>query len=194
MKPYVESIQTFAAMFDGYDQSLTRLETAVKGKDPAPAFIALFEALNWAVALDDRAGEHMAPEGKPLGFGWRDRVRGAHLMRAVRFARNSVHHQWSDALALDEGGLTFPMTFPAVFFEWRWCALDRLPTRPSIKGEAGKLRQAEEEAEYAEHLEGKTARTTLHELGGAFFFLRQVLEPATIPRRGYKVPPGSDDA
>jgi hypothetical protein len=120
MKPYDENIQTFAAMFDGYDQALTRLEAAAKGREPAPAFIALFEALNWAVALDDRAGKHFAPQGKTLGFGWRDWPRGAHLMRAVRFARNNVHHQWSDALALDKRGLTPPITPPVVWFEWCW--------------------------------------------------------------------------
>jgi hypothetical protein len=49
MKPYDENIQTFAAMFTGYDQALSRLEAAVKEKEPTPAFIALFEALNWAV-------------------------------------------------------------------------------------------------------------------------------------------------
>jgi hypothetical protein len=74
MKPYDENIQTFAAMFDGYDQALTRLERAAKGKEPAPAFIALFEALNWVVALDERAREHWTPEGKPLGYDWRDIV------------------------------------------------------------------------------------------------------------------------
>jgi hypothetical protein len=186
MKPYDENIQTFAAMFTGYDQALSRLEAGVKEKEPTPAFIALFEALNWAVALDDRAGEHFAPEGKVLGFGWRERVRGADLMQAVRFARNSVHHQWSDALELDESGMTFPLTFPAVFFEWRWSALSKLPARPVVKGEKAKARQADEEAAYQQKLEGKPARITMHELGEAFYFLRLVLEPGSIPRRGYQ--------
>lgn len=167
---------------------MTRLETAAKGREPTPAFIALFEALNWAVALDDRAGEHFAPHGKTLGFGWREWPRGAHLMRAVRFARNNVHHQWSDALELNEGKLAYTKTFPVVYFEWRWHPLTDLSARPSEKSEKGKKRQAEEEAEYREKLEGEPARVTLHELGQAFHFLRQVLEPASIPRRGYKPP------
>jgi hypothetical protein len=184
-----ESIQTFATMFDGYDQALTRLERAAKGKEPAPAFIALFEALNWAVALDERARKRWTPEGGPLGYDWRGRVPGAHLMRAVGFARNNVHHQWSDALALDEaGGRAYPKTYPIVFFEWRWRALSELPARRPEGSANGKERQAEEEAEYREKLEGKPARATLHELGEAFYFLRQVLEPGSIPRRGYKPP------
>lgn len=186
--PYDENIQTFAAMFTGYDQALSRLEAAVKEKEPTPAFIALFEALNWAVALDDRAGEHFAPEGKVLGFGWRERVRGADLMQAVRFARNSVHHQWSDALDLDEGGMTFPATFPMVFFEWRWCALAKLPARPLVKSKKAIARQAEEEDAYGQKLAGKPARTTLHDLGEAFYFLRSVLEPGTIPRGAFQPP------
>jgi hypothetical protein len=188
MKPYDENIQTFAAMFDGYDQALTRLERAAKGKEPAPAFIALFEALNWAVALDERARKHWTPEGKPLDYGWRDRVRGAHLMRAVGFARNNVHHQWSDALELDKRGLTPPITPPVVWFEWCWRSLSELPPRPVEKSAKQKQRQAEEEAEYREKLEGEPARITLHRLGEAFHFLRQVMEPASIPRRGYKSP------
>lgn len=186
MKPYDENIQTFAAMFDGYDQALTRLETAAKGREPAPAFIALFEALNWAVALDERAGKHWAPEGKTLGFGWRARARGAHLMRAVRFARNNVHHQWSDALELDERGLTPPITPPVVWFEWCWRSLSDLPPRPVKTKPKEKEWQAEEEAEYREKLEGEPARVTLHELGEAFYLLRLLLEPGSIPRRGYK--------
>jgi hypothetical protein len=73
VKRYDENIQTFAAMFAGYDQALSRLQAAVKNTEPTPAFVALFEALNWAVALDDRAAEHWTPEGKVLGFGWRER-------------------------------------------------------------------------------------------------------------------------
>lgn len=168
-------------MFDGYDQALTRFQSAAKRRDAAPAFIALFEALNWAVALDERAAERWTPEGQPLGYAWRERVRGAHLMQAVRFARNGVHHQWSDALERNDGGMSFPMTFPLVFFEWRWRPLAELPPSPPTK------RLPEEQEAYRSWLEGKPARVTLHELGGAFGFLRLVLEPATIPRR-----PGAD--
>jgi hypothetical protein len=190
MKPYDENIQTFAAMFSGYDQALRRLEAAVGGTEPAPAFIALFEALNWAVALDDRAGEHWAPEGKTLGFGWRDRAQGAYRMRAVRFARNSVHHQWSDALRLHEIPRALPMSLPARCFEWRWRPLSELPVRPTKKGAREKARQAEDEAEYQEKLEDKPVDKTLQELGQAFYMLRILLEPGSIPRRGYKPPIG----
>jgi len=188
MKPYDDNIQTFAAMFDGYDQARARLETAVRGTEPAPAFIALFEALNWAVALDDRAGEHWAPEGKTHGFGWRDLVQDAYRMRALRFVRNSVHHQWSDALSLQGGGIPLPTSLPARFFAWRWRALSELPARPAKKSAKEKIRQAEEETEYREKLEGRHVERTLQELGQAFYLLRMLLEPGSIPRRGYAPP------
>jgi hypothetical protein len=179
-------------MFDGYDQALERLEAAVRGTEPTPAFIALFEALNWAVALDDRAGEHWAPEGKTLGFGWRDRVPDAYRMRAIRFVRNSVHHQWSDALSLHTGGISLPTSLPARFFTWRWRALNELPARPAKKRAKEKARQGEEEAEYRGKLEGRDVDKTLKELGQAFYMLRMLLEPSSIPRRGYMPPMGSE--
>src|SRR5450755_3053386 len=67
--------------------------------DPIAAYNALFEALNWAVAMDDRVGKHWAPDGKPLDWAWRERLgRGVEVMGGVRYARNRVHHQWSDAM------------------------------------------------------------------------------------------------
>ena len=174
-----DNVQTFAAMFDGYAQAVARFELAAKEQEPQPSFIALFEALNWAVALDDRAAKHWAPEGEVLGYDWRERVSHAGVMGGVRFARNSVHHQWSDALALDRGGFTFPMTFPMVFFEWRWRPAAELP-EPDRRDRY----HEQNEAIYREGMEGLPARSTLAALGNAFGFLRLVLEPSSIPRSG----------
>lgn len=108
IKPYADNIQTFTAMFEGYAAATRRFYNAAELRDATEAFIPLFEALNWAVALDDRAAKHWTPEGKPLGFAWRERVRDAETMQGVRFVRNSVHHQWSDALELDETPRAYP--------------------------------------------------------------------------------------
>lgn len=177
MKPYSENIQTFAAMFEGYTAATSRFHAAAKTRDATAAFIPLFEALNWAVALDDRAAKHWTPRGEKLGLGWREWVRDAEIMAGVRFLRNSVHHQWSDALVLDERGMTFPMTFPAVFFEWRWCAASDLPAP-----EAGHRRDVSGEEVYQRLLEGRPARLTLETLAEVFYFLRQVLEPGSLRR------------
>jgi hypothetical protein len=174
MKPYTENIQTFAAMFEGYAAAVVRFHEAAKTRDPTATFIPLFEALNWAVALDDRAGKHWTPEGKPLGWEWREKIRKAEMMRGVRFVRNSVHHDWSDALDLDESGRTYPKTYPVVFYEWRWRAADELP-EPDKEDKAGAK-------VYRDLVEGEPARHTLETLGEIFYFLRQVLEPGSLIR------------
>lgn len=176
MLPYRENIQTFTAMFEGYWHAAGRFHEAAKTRDPTATFIPLFEALNWAVSLDERAAKHWTPAGEPLGWAWREKVHGAEILRGVRFVRNSVHHDWSDALELDDqNGSTFPMTFPVVFFEWRWRAADELPERDR-KDTGG-------DAIYRERLEGQPARLTLEALGEVFWFLRQVLEPSSLRRQ-----------
>lgn len=164
-------VQSFAVMLDGFEQACGRFQTAAKGPDASAAYIPLFEALNWAVVLDDRTREHWAPDGEVLGWSWRARVPGAEVMAGVRFARNRAHHQWSDALRFDTSGFQFPMTFPLAFSEWVWRPADELPAgRPDPDGETI----------YRKQLEGRAARVTLTDLGGAFAFLRRVLEPTTL--------------
>ncbi len=58
----------------------------------------------------------------------RERVQGAEAMACVRFGRNRVHHQLSDALVLDEAnGQTLPADWPIVFFSWVWRPVSELP-------------------------------------------------------------------
>ena len=127
MHPYEHlRIVTFEAMFIGYADAAERFAVAAEGRDPIAAYIPLFEALSWAYALDDRTGAHFVPDGKPLGLDWRKRIPNADIMAGVRYARNSVHHQWSDAMVLDEGPLRLPEALPAKFFEWVWRPADEL--------------------------------------------------------------------
>jgi len=177
MDAHKENIQTFTAMFEGFALAVERFDVAVKDRDSTQTFVSIFEVLNWAVALDDRARKHWCPEGAPLDWAWRDRVRGAEIMRGVQYARNSIHHQWSDALELDEGGFGFPVTFPMVFFEWRWRAASCLPL-PEDRKEDKHGR-----AVYEEHLERDLARTTVHTLVNVFNFMRKQMEPPQPPGR-----------
>ena len=78
------------------------------------------------MALDDRCAHHWVPEGEPLGFEWRERITGAEVMRGVRWARNGVHHQWSDALVREEGK-QYPKRFPVVYHEWVWRRAEEFP-------------------------------------------------------------------
>lgn len=78
MKPYGTNIVTFRVLLAGYEQAVNRFGQVSRSRDPLQVFAPLFEALNWAVALDDEAREHYAPEGEPLDWGWRSRVLAAN--------------------------------------------------------------------------------------------------------------------
>jgi hypothetical protein len=64
----------------GYEQAVARFHAARLARDPAAAFIPLFEALNWAASIDESLGY--------LDHG---------ELQGLRFTRNRVHHQWADA-------------------------------------------------------------------------------------------------
>jgi hypothetical protein len=185
MKPYDQNIVTFEAMFVGYTEALDRLEEAALGRNPAATYVPLFEALNWAHALDERIAAHWVPDGpgKPVRWGWRERIPNAEIMAGVRYARNSVHHDWSDAVVLRDGGVSFPLTFPLSFssglsgssrgWEWVWRDAEELP-RP------GKEPHADSERIYREQMRGRSVKATLDVLGGVFLTLQRLLEPHTI--------------
>lgn len=167
MHPYDPlNIVTFEAMFIGYADAAERFETATGDGDPIKTYNALFEALNWAVAMDERIGHHWVPDGKPLGVKWSERLgHGAVIISGVRFARNRVHHQWSDAI-VPSGGTR------EEFATWAWRAADDLPKGRNQTGEDT----------YREHLEWRPVKVCLGVLGGAFLALQFMLEPHTIPR------------
>jgi hypothetical protein len=58
---------------------------------------ALFEALNWSVTLDERLRHELA------GGDWTADLKGGAVVRALRYARNCVHHNWATALDADLG-------------------------------------------------------------------------------------------
>jgi hypothetical protein len=170
----MDNIVTFKWMLDGYTDAAARFDAAVKGRDPQMTYTAVFEALNWAVALDERIGTHWLPDGEPLGWKWRQRLGyGADIMGGVRFARNSVHHQWSDALRLDAGRSSLPSSFPVPFHEWIWRPADELP-------EPDQKPHPDNERIYRQQMEGRPVRVCLDVLNGAFFTLGRLLEPHTI--------------
>src|ERR1700735_1891342 len=105
-------------MTGGYARAYERFEIAEGNNDPVAAFFALFEAWNWAHAVDDIIARAWSPRGKVLGYDWRTdpAISGAgevlaNIMSGLRYVRNRVHHQWADALITDRvsGGLTFPV-------------------------------------------------------------------------------------
>jgi hypothetical protein len=172
MEPYADNIVTFRVQLGGYEQAVERFGQASRTRDAVQVFGPLFEALNWAVALDDQARAHWAPEGVPLDWAWRTRVTGGDFVNAVRRARNRVHHQWADALTLSEG-FSSPLVAPLVAHEWRWRRVDDLPKSDLPRGKA----TADAEADYERLLATKPARIALTELLVPFRRLANTLEP-----------------
>jgi len=168
--------QTFTAMFAGFAKSLERFHAATKNRNQIDTSASLFELLNWAVTLDERVCTDWTPKGKPLGWAWREHVIGAEILQGVRFARNRVHHQWSDALEFDDAGRRYPKTFPVVYFEWRWRPAAHLP-------QPANPRYADPDGQrvYEEQLEHEIARETAQQLANVFNHLRKRMEPPVRP-------------
>jgi hypothetical protein len=109
-------------MMRGFSAARERFARAAELPGPEPAYFALFEVLNWAVALDDIIGEIWRPEGQRQGWSWRARVEGADVLSGVRLARNLAHHHWARALRFaPEGGRP----------RWVWPSSATLPPRRS---------------------------------------------------------------
>lgn len=157
-------------LIHGYVGAAGRFHAAADGRDPDAAFFALFEALNWAVAVDDVLGEIWRPAGTREGYDWRARVPNGEVMDGVRYVRNLVHHHWADAVRVEDGGATFPMRFPVRFFSWVWRAADELPP-PTSRWD--KLRRSS----YESLLAGRNAETTLASLAEVFSFVGRLLDP-----------------
>lgn len=137
----------------GLGEASQRIEEAKLERDPDAMFIAMFNGLNWIVSIhewisssDDRAR-------------WDARPEFLDLLRALRFARNRVHHQWATAL-VPEDGTSFPLKFPAAFITWMWLPRAELPLaeRPDDAGADA----------YDRHLAGKDVALAISDVQSAF--------------------------
>lgn len=92
------------------------------------SFIPLFEALNWATSLDDHVRASWPFEAER----WYESIPCGSTVRAVRFARNRVHHQWAQALTLGDAD----RDLPARVASWVWAWRTELPAgRRDLPGE-----------------------------------------------------------
>lgn len=91
------------------DEELTSIER----------YFALFEALNWVVSLDDRLTTDWPFDKITHGTYWCDEFSGGALIRGLRFARNSVHHDWSLGLDLDPLAKPFQQRVELLWLCWR---------------------------------------------------------------------------
>jgi hypothetical protein len=141
-------------LVEGYRRALARFDETAHQRERKKRFIPLFETLNWAVAIMDF--------DRRL---WSDEV-----VVGLRFARNSVHHQLSEALEpRDEpnplgstvvGGQ--PRTVgPPTVLEWLWRPADQLPKPPRRHRDAG---YREGKKAYEDLLEGEPVANALAHL------------------------------
>jgi hypothetical protein len=143
-----------ATLLRGYDEAFDRFKTAREAArqdgDPTKMYIALFEVLNWAVVIDDLLRK------KKLGDRWYTQVEKRKdqglVVLGFRCARNRVHHQWANAVRLDNQ--------PKLFRDWCWCPLDELPP-------AEEARPAQERA-YTQKLASRALRFTFRDLHSLF--------------------------
>jgi hypothetical protein len=92
--------------------------------DVQVAFFGIFEALNWAVAVDNRLRcDH------PKKRAWASDDPDGAIVAGFRYARNAVHHDWSEALELTRAAV-LPSPLPMMLAEWMWVG-KLSATRPS---------------------------------------------------------------
>jgi hypothetical protein len=135
-------------MIRGFAAAKARYDYAAELPGPEAAYFALFESLNWAVAIDDVVAEIWRPDGERQGWKWRRRVESAEVLIGVRLARNLVHHHWAQALRFEiVGGRS----------RWVWPPATTLP--PPV-------RRDERAVPYYENLmAGERVADTMHSVG-----------------------------
>lgn len=184
---YPGSRITAGTLLRGYIQAVDRFSGAIRDRAPEPNAFALFEALNWAVALDDYVRDVWKPGDDILGHGWRVYGGGEdlpELLGATRYARNLVHHHWADAL-VNRSEARFPMTFPIVFHSWVWRSADELPPHPGTDKKPHVIRNR---TAYEKRMSGQLAEASFLELRQTFEGIWRFLDP---PRP--VLPPGGPD-
>jgi hypothetical protein len=159
-----EDVVAYQTMLDGYSDAIGRFDAAAQNGDPRLSVIALFESLNWAAALDERIAKQWAPDGKLLSWNWRDKLspEARGVLDGVRFVRNRVHHDWSDAIIA--GGRS-----PDGFVAWIWRGAGDLP--------AGQPDSHGRDAAYSKHLDGRPVQVCLDVLNGVFQTLASYWRP-----------------
>lgn len=119
----------------------------------------MFEALSWAGSLEERMRDRREP-----------------LLEAIRLVRNSVTHQWAEALTdrdvpnpagtlVVRGGGGSRIVGPPTVVEWFWRPFEELPIPPAA---THRRRFEARRAHYVAVLAGRPAGETLVELGRLF--------------------------
>ena len=166
----------------GFAKAYERFLGGQAAGDADTTFQALFETLNWAHAIDDLIALTWSPRGKVQGYDWRrDPALGggetlARVMDGLRYVRNRVHHQWADALIVQDGA-RLPFTIPRVLITWVWRPAGELPSAPKGHAHDGGR------AAYEEALAGDAVEVALATMSETFEFVGSLLDPPIARRR-----------
>ena len=119
-------------MLHGFIGAWKRYETAAAGDSATEAFLPLFEALNWCVALDDRLQAWWKTNATNADPRWCHGFRFGDAVLGTRYARNRVHHQWANALFYSLSASAKPDVPRGP--EWRWLPIAHLPKPDEGRG------------------------------------------------------------
>jgi hypothetical protein len=150
-----DGIVPISTFIQGFEQAARRFHDVMRETDPLATFIPLFDALGWAVAIDNRFQGAWAVARTNPDKWWSDGFIHGDTVKGVRFARNRVHHHWADALETTSGR-SYPTTHRKVYMEWRWRA--ELP--PGLNDEF--------KEHYHQEVASHPARVTLGDLSECF--------------------------
>lgn len=118
-------------LIEGFRRSYSKTKDAKNRSESLEVFYALFETMNWIVCIDDKL--------KNSNPNWIKNYsdEDVQLLKAIRYARNRVHHQWVEIMSLRDKSI-FPAQFPISFHEWVWRKSVDLPLadsqHPDING------------------------------------------------------------
>jgi hypothetical protein len=121
---------------------------------PHGLFCALFEALSWAATIDKRFRlDWPVAGGDPRS--WFLEFENGGAVRGLRYARNCVHHDWTQAIVLPAEHHGTPVRMTAISWEWLPCLASRIPDPGGA-------------AAYGEHLAGEKVAVSLQALNVVF--------------------------
>lgn len=109
-----------AWLAEGYRRALARFREASERNDRSPieTFVPVFEALNWAASAEEGLRVRLGADTRSAPF------------RGLRFVRNRVHHQWADAIRVEEYQVESwvgPIGISGMTFDWFWKPVENLP-------------------------------------------------------------------
>ena len=166
------TLVTFEAMLLGYTEAINRFDAAANKNDPIGSYTALFEALNWAVALDDRTDAHLV-----LAQAGEVAMARTHPQTRRSWPEfdcaNSVHHQSTTRSCSARAHVPTGTPLPAE-------RMGLAARRPASPPRPDKKPHAESETFYHEQMEGRSVRLYLDVLGGVFLTLQHLLLAVTI--------------